>query len=211
LELETQIRADLRHLVYLKAERSADNNWERFFLFSPSVRYISEAWSQQARFRVSADYIDYDFEGYAPPSKVFRKFSAEDSLFIGLSQQWSLKVQYLFILEDQGQLDWSAFVQELSDRYRTNDASGMFSYKAGALDYGFGWAVYHRRGIHYGGSSSLPPEDTVMSSGPIISLSGKGIWEMQIEFSASFRRITETLKKPYTQTMVDLALIKYFP
>jgi hypothetical protein len=210
LTLETQIRSDLRHLVYLKAERSADNHWERFFLLSPEVRYLSPGWGQRARFGVSADYIDYDFEEYSPPSQVFRKFSADDSLYCKFSSHWGLKIHYLFILEDQGQLNWSAFTQELSDKYRTNDGTVMFEYRHNEVEYGIGWGIYHRYAEHYGDTGSISPKETVTSSGPVISLSGTGARGWHIGLTASFRRIVESSKNSYTQTMMDLALFKAF-
>jgi len=208
LEIETQLRTDLYHLVYLKSDRSADNNWERFFLFSPEVRYNSRTWSQRARFRVSANYIDYDFEASAPPSRVFRKFSVEDSLYINIADDWSLKIQYLLLLEDGGILDWDAFIQELSDKYRTNNGSIMFIRRLGSLSCGFGWAYYHRKAYHTGSLGGLSLGERVESAGPLTSIYGEAPYGFQLEFTASYRRIKETSKDPYSQAMMDLTLLK---
>lgn len=208
LEIETQLRTDFYHLVYLKASRSADNNWERFFLFSPEIRYESKTWSQRARFRVSADYIDYDFEASAPPSRVFRKFSAEDSLYINIAQDWGLKIQYLLLLEDGGILDWDAFIQELSDKYHTNDGSLMFFRRLGSMNCGIGWAYYHRKAYHTDSAGELSLGERVESLGPITSVYGNAPYGFQVEFTASYRRIRQTFKAPYSQTMIDLTLFK---
>ena len=208
LETETQLRADFNHLVYLKAERSADNNWERFFLFSPEVRYLSQAWSQRAKFHVSAKYVDYDFESSAPPSRVYRKFSADDSLYISLNPLWGIKVEYLFLLEDRGDLDWKAFIQELSDEYRTNDLSLMFIHRYKGLEYGIGWAYYQRQAYHTNSNSELVPGERVESTGPAAVLYGCGPLNMQMELTASYRSIIESVKPRYSQTQIDITLIK---
>lgn len=205
LELASQLRVDLNHLVYLKAGRSADNNWERFFLFSPEVRYISGGFSHWARFRVSAKYIDYDFEQTAPPSRVFRKFSAEDSLRVVIDGQWSLRIQYLLLLEDQGGLDWERFVQDLSDEYRTHDGSLVIARRIRGLEWGVGWGFYYRKGYH----ADLPGE-RVQSGGPLVSLSGTGPLKSQVEFSASYRRVRETYRNPYNRTFIDFTIMKVF-
>ena len=208
LELQAQLRADLYHLVYMKSMRSADNNWERFFLFSPEVNYYSDSWSQRAKFRVSADYIDYDFEESAPPSRVFRKFSAEDSLYINLFAEWGLKVQYLLLLEDGGALDWDAFIQELSDEYHTNDGSAMLMWRGRKLIYGFGWSYYCRQAYHSDAEGKMNPGERIEMYGPLISVKGIGPWGLEIEMSTSYRNISESGKESYSQTMVDLALFK---
>lgn len=208
LELETQLRTDLYHLVYLKSARSADNNWERFFLFSPEIRYYSEEWSQKARFRVSADYIDYDFADVSPPSRVFRKFSAEDSLYIAFTRNWGMKTQYLLLLEDQGELNWGAFIQELSDKYNTSDLSVMLVRKVSRLEYGFGWTYYRRKAFHSYFGAELNPGETVESSGPAVSVFGRGPWKSQVELTAGYRRIFETGRSSYSQTLIDFTLIK---
>lgn len=208
LETETQLRADFNHLVYLKAARSADNNWERFFLFSPVVRYRSDAWNQRAQFQVSAKYVDYDFESSAPPSRVYRKFSADDSLYISLNPQWGIKIEYLFLLEDRGNLNWNAFIQELSDKYRTNDLSLMFMHRWKGLEYGIGWAYYQRQAYHTDSSGELVPGSWVESAGPSATLYGYGPLNMQMELTASYRGILESVKTRYSQTQIDFTLIK---
>ncbi len=205
LDIVTRLRADLNHLVYLKAARSADNNWERIFILSPEVNYLSDSWSQRARFMVTARYIDYDFAETAPPSRVFRKYSAEDSLEVKLSRQWKARFQYVLILEDQGRLDWERFVQDLSDEYRTHDARFEFVRGMKGLFLGMGWGFYHRKGKH-----TELPDERVQSSGPILSLSGTGPMNFQIELSTSYRRISETGRSPYSQTYLDMTLYKLF-
>jgi len=209
LGLQTQLRMDLYHLVYLESERSADNNWERFFLFSPQVSYNSPGWSSRSKFRVSADYFDYDFPQVSPPSRVFRKFSAEDSLHIRLDKDWSVRVQHLLLLEDQGNLDWQAFVQELSDEYRTNDLSVTLLHKYLGLEWGVSWSHYHRLAYHANSEGDLIKGEQVISSGPGVTLRGEAPLRLKIEFSASYRRISETAKTPYYQTIIDFSLFRY--
>ncbi len=209
LSLQTELRADMYHLVYLQSERSADNNWERFFLFSPEVRYNSSQWSSRSKFRVSADYIDYDFPDASPVSRVFRKFSADDSLHIRITKDYSVRFQHLLLLEDQGNLDWDAFVQQLSDEYRTNDLTVTIFRKYRGLDWGLSWSYYHRQAYHTDSAGDLTAGERVISRGPGVTVKGSGPYRLTIELSASSRRIEESAKAPYYQTLIDFSIFKY--
>ena len=207
LELKTQFRVDLYHLVYLKEQRSADNNWERFILFSPEVRYRSENISNCAVFRVSADYIDYDFAGSSPPSRVFRKYSANDSIYIKISGDWGLNLHYLLLLEDQGILDWGAFIQEVSDKYYTHDGRMMAVLRRGELEYAAGVGFYLRRGYHSYGGEELTLGEKIKSIGPELSINGTGFFNTRISLNASYRNIYVMGKTRYSQTLINLTLL----
>jgi|GEM_PF-1689341 len=209
LNLQTELRADFYHLVYLQAERSADNNWERFFLFSPEVAYHSPQWSSRSKFRVSADYIDYDFPEASPVSRVFRKFSADDSMHFRLNREWSVRLQHLLLLEDQGNLNWDAFVQELSDEYYTNDLTFTLFRKYWGLEWGLNWSYYHRQAYHTNAAGDLTAGERIISRGSGITVKGLAPYRLTVEFSASSRRIEESAKAPYYQTLIDFSIFKY--
>lgn len=208
LTLQTTLRADLYHLVYLKEERSANNNWERFILFSPNIRYIAPGITNSAVFRVSADYIDYDFTEAAPPSRVFRKFSSQDSLNIRIINNLYLDIHYLLLLEDRGILDWGAFLQQVSDEYVTHDGRVLFRIKRRRLTYAAGLGFYFRRGYHSYGGETLQLGEKIESVGPEIEIQGTGFYNTQISLTVSIRNITESEKTPYTQTLINFALLK---
>lgn len=210
LSISTLLRTDLYHLVYLKSARSGDNYWERYFLLSPTVRYSSTSWSQSARFKVSADYFDYDFQESAASNRVYRKYSAEDSLSIKLMRNLSLEIQYLFLLEDQGILDWGAFIQELSDEFHTQDGSVNFVWENVSTIYRIGWGYYRRKAFHVDSEGNLAPGEVVVSSGPLAGIRGEAPFNFQIELAGSYKWVTMTSQKSYPFSTIDLIIYKVF-
>jgi len=210
LNLNTLLRVDLHHMVYLESERSGDNNWDRFFLLSPAVSYKSEDWSQLARFKVSADYLDYDFAESEASNRVFRKFSLEDSLHVRLQNNLSVQIQYLLLLEDQGDLDWGAFIEELSDEYRTHDGSVNFIWKERTIEYRVGWGYYRRRAFHANSYGEMERGELVESTGPLLGVYGRGPVETEIELTVSYKWVSSSYMEQYSLTNIDLTLLKSF-
>ena len=210
LSVQTSLLADLYHLVYLKAERSGDNYWERHFLLAPTVRYSSDSWSQAARFKVSAIYYDYDFQESASSNRVYRKYSAEDSLSISLLKNLNLDVQYLLLLEDQGVLDWGAFVQELSDEFHTQDGSISFVFSHSGTRYRAGWGYYRRKAFQVNSEGNLVGGAVVESSGPIAGIQGQMPFDFQIELSGSYKWVMMSSQDSYPFTTIDVILYKIF-
>ncbi|MBN1541368.1 hypothetical protein JW992_04415 [candidate division KSB1 bacterium] len=113
---EVELGVNLYHMVYIFGERSADNNWNRIFRLKPSFCYRlldRLVWKQSAQ--VLANYIDYDFEYLQKTTKsfVFRQFSVDDSLQIQLLDKSVLHLSYRLQLEDNGQLYWDRWTEQL--------------------------------------------------------------------------------------------------
>lgn len=111
----------LDHLVNLHRERSADNRWNRVFRLAPGVVWTpGPGWRNRAQFELLANYTDYDFEsaGATVRSNVFRRWSASDTLRLPLPLDAHATVSGRIDLEDRGRLQWSRFVQQVSDEKR---------------------------------------------------------------------------------------------
>lgn len=117
LRLKLEISLLLDHLVYLKRERSADNRWNRIFIFRPQIQWRpAQRWSNHAVFEVSANYNDYDFDDLEPGSRkstVFRRWSAADTLRFPVTLSWNGSLFLRYDLEDQGRLNWNTFTQDV--------------------------------------------------------------------------------------------------
>ncbi len=107
---------NLHHLVYLFAERSANNNWNRIFQLSNLIRYAPTAnFRLNQRAEVLANYTSYDFEAlqFQIRSFVYRKFTLTDSVQIGRSGRVQISLYHRMELEENGRLFWQEFSEQL--------------------------------------------------------------------------------------------------
>jgi len=109
----------LDHLVYLNADRSSENRWNRVFRIMPIVEWLpAPGWRNRASFEILANYTAYDFEDVASGevrSNVLRRWSAADTLRAPVGSLLSVETTVRYDLEDRGRLRWAQFQQELSD------------------------------------------------------------------------------------------------
>ncbi|MBD3166651.1 hypothetical protein GF324_08630, partial [bacterium] len=107
--MRVEASVSLDHLVYLEAERSSDNRWNRIFRFRPEVIWLpGPGWNNRAGFEVLANYNVYDFDqpgsSLGIRSTAFRRWSAQDTLVIPLARNWQGEIAGRFDLEDRGRL-----------------------------------------------------------------------------------------------------------
>jgi hypothetical protein len=112
----------LHHLVYLSGKRSAQNHWNRVYRLEQEFLLnlpLQMRWnSRQSLF---ANYFVYDYEDSSfiqQQSMVFRGFNTAQSVKYHIRPAWGLESVFALRLEDDGALDWQAWVQ---DRYHTRN------------------------------------------------------------------------------------------
>ena len=115
------LRASLHHLVYLFAQRSANNNWNRILHLTSLLEWRPSRRSVlKQRAEVMANYTSYDFEAvqYQIRSFVYRKFTLTDSLRLGETlAPWQFVLFHRLELEENGRLNWEGFSEQpLLDR-----------------------------------------------------------------------------------------------
>ncbi|MBZ0265342.1 hypothetical protein K8I28_11820 [bacterium] len=128
-----EISVILDHLVYIKQERSADNHWNRVIALRPIVQWFpADGWNNTASFEVLANYSVYDFESMDARSgirsRVFRRWSAADTLTLPLGGRVQLSLSGRYDLEERGRIIWDDFVQDLSDKARVGFAATHLEY-----------------------------------------------------------------------------------
>ncbi len=106
-------RVQLTHLVYLRAQRSAMNSWNRIIQLSPSAEWHSSFIHMNPVFEVLAQYSVYDFEGKAgvPTSFSFRQVSYRDSISIPLATSTFADLRVYFRQFERAELYWSSFAE----------------------------------------------------------------------------------------------------
>jgi len=114
------LQLQMLHLVYLKAQRSALNNWNRILSFAPSLTISTHGLQMQPRFEVLANYTAYDFEGLSVDvqSFSFRQVSYRDSITLSLGEKYRAQASLYARYFERGQLSWSSFSETpLSKNY----------------------------------------------------------------------------------------------
>ncbi len=100
-----------RHLVFLKSQRSAQNNHNKVIRFSPSLFIQNGRFEYNPRLEVLANYTVYDFETLSSSVKSysFRQFSYSDSINIPITRNILLHAENTFRYFQNGILYWDSF------------------------------------------------------------------------------------------------------
>jgi len=121
LELGTKL--SMFHLIYLFNTRSSENHWNRNFVLWSGFKWQRQAWEGESRARIRSNYFDYDYDDLFieldQPSRSFvhRSLDIQQRLTYKFNRRWSMNSKVVARWEDEGQLDWGAFVQQVtSDR-----------------------------------------------------------------------------------------------
>lgn len=112
LVLTNSFDMNLYHTVYILAEKSANNNWNRVIRFtSKSIFTPSENFRNVGIFGVLANYTVYDFEDIISSVKSysFRQFNLKDSVITVLSRHVTTDLYGEIKLYERGELNWSDF------------------------------------------------------------------------------------------------------
>jgi hypothetical protein len=108
----------LFHLVFIKAQRSAQNNWNRSFRLAPSVVYTSEGFSARPQFEILANYTSFDFEDVLTQAQSFsfRQIAYRDSLVWQMGAGATLETRIIFRYFERGEFRWREFAELPRDR-----------------------------------------------------------------------------------------------
>jgi len=153
LQIGIEAKVNLHHLIYIFNERSVNNNWNRIFQLSNSIRFRPShnfRWYQYAD--VFANYTSYDFEEMQSQvrSFVYRKFSLTDSLAIGSPNHIQFNLFHRLEFEENGRLFWNDFSeQQLMNRQNHYLTIGFQFPLIGNLFIYNGLSAYLRREWRY--------------------------------------------------------------
>jgi len=147
LRLSVKGQIFYRHLMYLSSRRSAQNHVNRIYsLETGQSLYLTPRWILQSRQRIFANYYVYDYEklySISYRSMIYRGIHLYQHLMYRLSDRHSFSAGLEWKNEEDGFLDWDAFLQQTTvDRkyYR-----GRFSYSYQRADFRFDLGPY----LHY--------------------------------------------------------------
>lgn len=99
------------HLVFLKKQRSGQNNWNRIIRLAPSFFWQTEKFVLVPQFEILANYTAYDYEDKKSQVKSFsfRQIGYKDTIFIHLTKSYSLQFSNIYKYSERGILNWADF------------------------------------------------------------------------------------------------------
>lgn len=142
------LQLQMLHLVYLKAQRSALNNWNRILSFAPLLTISTHGLQMQPRFEVLANYTAYDFEELSADvqSFSFRQVSYRDSISLDLGNNYRAQSFIFARYFERGQLSWSTFSETpLSKNYEQFIKTLIFLPVVSGISVGCGGRYYALR------------------------------------------------------------------
>jgi hypothetical protein len=102
----------MRHTVYIFAERSANNTWNRVLRLSPASELrVAQSFVSKNSAEIVANYTVYDFEQTEQGQRSFslRQLTLIDSTAIRITGKYWFDTAFHFRWYERGELRWSAF------------------------------------------------------------------------------------------------------
>ncbi len=166
------IEADMIHMVYIRSERSANNNRNFIYRFFPIVTYSDENVGSYNRFEVLANYTVYDYEAFSQVhSFSFRQASFLDSTRVKLSSRLSLFFLGNLKLYTRGELYWSSFSEFPLNYFVDQTLWLSLSYSSREFTYGVGYKYLSLTQYNYITAREKQFASQITNSGPTAFIS----------------------------------------
>jgi hypothetical protein len=162
---------NLRHTVYIFAEQSANNTWNRVLRFSPGTEIRAGALASKLQGEVVANYTVYDFESAGSPQKSYslRQLTLADSTSIPLSRRLSLTALLQYRRSERGTLAWTAFTVRPMLLYDERSVLLALTHEGAAVTVSAGFRLFLQQ--RYRRSQAAWREESTMESlGPVVHL-----------------------------------------
>jgi len=112
--ITSSVDVSLYHTVYIFAEKSSNNNWNRVIRFTSKNFFTpSKYFRNIGTFSVLANYTVYDFEDIVSSvqSYSFRQMNLKDSMIVNFNKSFGFDVYGEIKLYERGELNWREFSQ----------------------------------------------------------------------------------------------------
>lgn len=168
------MEADLIHIVYIKSQRSANNNRNYIVRFFPMISYTGRTVNSYNRFEVLANYTVYDYEAFSQVhSFSFRQASFLDSTTVRMTSKLSLFLLANVKLYERGELYWSSFSEYPLNYFVDQTFWLSLSYTSGNVSYGAGYKYLSLVQYDYLTSVSKKFSSQITNSGPTAFISAR--------------------------------------
>ena len=202
--------ANLMHVVYIGASRSADNTWNRIIRLSPKIEYHpSKDFSTTNSFEVLANYTAYDFEfpSSAIRSFAYRHFSFIDSSSLSLTGRFMLTWFSNIKLYEQGELQWGDFAERPATYFEDKTFLGSLRYAMwGGLHFSVGIRYFSQSRYGFQGSEKHL-ERFLRSVGPVTDLSIVASRRTSVSVKGWYETQTQTGQPKRSFTNMTMMLV----
>lgn len=188
------------HLVFIKSQRSALNNWNRIIKLAPVIYLSYDSFEMSPKLEVLANYTVFDFESVNPNvnSFSFRQISYRDSIKIKITDKINLSSRLVYRYFERGILYWNEFKESPQSSNQELLADILLNTKiSDNIILGYGIKYYNLNQQNLGVNSSLILEQE--SIGPQVNLSAQflstsiinltGWYEFQRAANGAYREI----------------------
>ncbi len=189
LQLINSVDISLYHTVYIYADKSSNNNWNRVIRFtSRNIFTPFKALKTANTFSVLANYTVYDFEDIISTVKSysFRQFDFKDSTNLFLSRYFGVDVFGEIKLYERGELNWTEFAERPLDYFEDRILNSRLNYFfTNSIILSAGYRYYEQRKFNYtNGVKSF--NSFIRTHGPIGQLRAYVTNNSYIELIASY-------------------------
>jgi len=153
LLLITSVDLNLYHTVYIFAQKSANNNWNRILRFTSKSFFTPfKNFRTINTISVLANYTVYDFEDILSSVKSFsfRQFNAKDSTILNFSPEVGIRIYGELKLYERGELNWKEFSSRPLSYYEDRIINPeLFYYLTKSLVIYGGYKYFEQRRFNY--------------------------------------------------------------
>jgi len=206
--ISVTVEATLNHIVYLLAERSANNNWNRIFRLAPELTYTpSPAMRMVNTFEVLANYTVFDYETLIPTveSYSYRQFAFLDSTSYDMSSNMGLDFLLHVRLYERGELQWKAFTERPQQYFQEVTFSPAVRYTIQErLVCAAGFRSFVQNRYLYNGAARVT-DGNYFSYGPttsIVFMAPSG-WRLEIQGWKEFQKETNQPTRDVSNIMMS--------
>ena len=206
--ISVTVEATLNHIVYLLAERSANNNWNRIFRLAPELTYTpSPAMRMVNTFEVLANYTVFDYETLIPTveSYSYRQFAFLDSTSYDMSSNMGLDFLLHVRLYERGELQWKAFTERPQQYFQEVTFSPAVRYTIQErLVCAAGFRSFVQNRYLYNGAARVA-DGNYFSYGPTTSivLMAPSGWRLEIQGWKEFQKETNQPTRDVSNIMMS--------
>ena len=191
--IETGGEVLLNHYAYLFSERSAENYWNRIFRLFSGVHWVRNSWMWVTSAEVLANYYDYEYDDLLNQvrSLAFRNMIISQKVAHPIGERFQGQFRIELQQEDQGRLDWDAFVQELIlEREIVETEYKLVLHGKRPFTGYLGYRYQHRLDWRIQQDSRTPSE-RIYTRGPIIQVIYRWKNLPVIRWEATFMEVTQ--------------------
>jgi hypothetical protein len=163
---------NLRHTVFVFAERSANNTWNRVIRLSPATELrLSPSFVSRNAAEVVANYTVYDFENAGQSQRSFslRQLTISDSTLLRLGSVIWAEMQVHLRFYERGELRWAAFTMRPLQYFDERTLSFSLLRLGERIRASLGLRYFEQRRYAYGGLDRKAT-GTLRSYGPTASM-----------------------------------------